>query len=60
MALSAREGADAGAVTAEGLPEFAAQLAKYLADYRSKLEPGDQRQLDHMLRTDAWMNGPLK
>ena len=60
VALSVREGAEAGTATAEGLSEFAAQLAEYLADYRSKLEPGDQRQLDHMLRTDAWMNGPLQ
>ncbi len=37
--------------------QAAALLARMLAGRRNQLSPGDRRQLDHLLRTDSWMNG---
>ena len=58
LAVSAAEGAELkpGAADEAG---FAGGLMAYLQGYVGGLSPEDQRQLEHMLRTDAWLNGPV-
>lgn len=45
---------DAGAVSEA---EAAVLLARLLSQKRSQLSQSGRRQLDHLLRTDSWMNG---
>ncbi len=58
MNVSLTEGAAVDEAAAETQQQFAAQLLGYLNGYRAQLSADEQRQLDHMLRTDQWMNGP--
>ena len=57
-ALSVTAGADEEPASCGDAAQFAAALAGWLDGYRSGLSPADQRQLDHMLRSNAWLNGP--
>ena len=45
--------------TADDPVAFSTQLLSYLSACREALSPDQQRLFDHMLRTDAWMNGPV-
>ena len=57
MSVSLQEGASVDGSAAETPEQFAGLLLGYLTDQRASLSEEDQRQLDHMLRTDEWMNG---
>ncbi len=59
LAVSMSEGAETEEAAAGDAAQFALQLTSYLTEYRNSLSKADQRQLDHMLRTDAWLNGPV-
>ena len=58
--VSLAEGASVEEPAAETAQEFTALLLGYLNEYRASLSADEQRQLDHMLRTDDWMNGLSK
>lgn len=57
LAVSLSESADPSEDTARDAAQFALRVMSYLEEYRSGLSEADQRQFDHMLRTDAWLNG---
>ena len=59
LTVSAAVGADPGEAAAADETLFAAQVLNYLTGYRNSLPEADRRQLDHMLRTDSWMNGAV-
>ncbi len=55
--VSLTAGAEQGESASGGMAEFSAGALAYLTRYRDALPEADRRLLDHMLRTDAWMNG---